>query len=161
VHIQTSTTTTTSKEVSFNPLPKQSASQHCPFIPTKLSLTPALLETNMPMLLLEIRLPLNLMLLIPPPKQLALSLREIPFTAPTGLQKNMKTLKSYKHKTALTRLSHLPQGSNTYPTIITPCKYICIPSINLDMPKLKQTIMSTIGPLIIMILSTELLVAIT
>ena len=63
---------------------------------------------------------------IPPPKQLAL--REIPFTAFAGLQKNMMSVKSYN--IAQTKPSHLPQGFGTYPITMTSCKHICTPSTN-------------------------------
>jgi ribonuclease HI len=57
-----------------------------------------------------------------------LSLSGILFTTPTGLQKNMKNIESYK--TTQTQPSHLPQGSGTYPITMTPCKHTCTPSTN-------------------------------
>jgi hypothetical protein len=63
---------------------------------------------------------------IPPSKQPAL--REIPFMAITGLQKNMKYTTSYKINQ--TQPSYLPQGFDTYPITMTPCKHTCTPSTN-------------------------------
>jgi len=64
--------------MSFNPLPRQSASHHRPFISIKSNPTQVIKAMNTLILLLENQSQPNLTLRIPPSKQLAL--REIPST---------------------------------------------------------------------------------
>jgi hypothetical protein len=71
-----------------SPHPSESQVSQLPSLQSK-SVTPAILALNMLMLLLESHSLPTLTLLTPPSKQLAL-LREIPFMASTGLQKNTR-----------------------------------------------------------------------
>ena len=54
--------------------------------------------------------------------------REIPSTASTGLQSNMKNVKLYKN--TQTRPRHLPQALAFNPITVTPGKHTCTPSTN-------------------------------
>jgi len=100
-HTQTPTATI-SREMSSNPLPKQSTSHHRPSISIKSNPTQALKLT----LLLGSRSQPALTLRIPPSKQLAL--RKIPSTISTGMQKSTENMNFYIiNQTQPSHLSHL------------------------------------------------------
>ena len=96
------------------------------FIQSKSIPTQVLKAMNMLALLLESQSQSTLTLLIPSSKYP--SLRKIPSTTSTGLQKNTKNIASYKN--TQTQPSHVPQGFDTYSITMKPCKHTCTPSIN-------------------------------
>ena len=95
---------TTSKEMSFNPLHKQSANHHRLSTSSKKSPMPVLSVMNMLTPLLKSQPPPTPTLQTPPSKQQAL--REIPSTMSTGLQKKTEKQAQTHNHTHTTNMAH-------------------------------------------------------
>ena len=121
-------TATTSREMSSNPLPKQSTSHHHLFFFTKSHASIIGNEFIHADALVAIK-SITMYSDVADTSIKTAGPEGHPFQISTCLQKNVKNTELFKI-TQTRDTGHLPQGSGTYPITMTPCKHTCTPSTN-------------------------------